>query len=206
MRPRACRMSRRSRVLPPSSSPRYREARRPPPRVSVAGQASPCRRGFRSQRPCWVLRAIPRRPVRRLLAPEAPALACRVSRFRRARCPARILLPSSPTHVLSLGNRVPALAPHAVAHDGVPDTVSTIAPAMEPRFGGAALGVPESPHAARPAASSPYYFLRDAEAEPDAPRAKVRCMDRIGSPRSRSAFPAMTNCARWHRANALHRA
>jgi cysteine desulfurase / selenocysteine lyase len=87
----------------------------------------------------------------------------------QGKVPGANLLPSSPTHVLSLGNRVPALAPHAVAHDGVPDTVSTIAPAMEPRFGGAALGVPESPHAARPAASSPYYFLRDAEAEPDAP-------------------------------------
>ena len=63
----------------------------------------------------------------------------------QGKVPGANLLPSSPTHVLSLGNRVPALAPHAVAHDGVPDTVSTIAPAMEPRFGGAALGVPESP-------------------------------------------------------------
>jgi cysteine desulfurase / selenocysteine lyase len=88
----------------------------------------------------------------------------------QGKVPGANLLPSSPTHVLSLGNRVPALAPHAVAHDGVPDTVATIAPAMEPRFGGAALGVPESPHAARPAASSPYYFLRDAEAGPDARR------------------------------------
>jgi cysteine desulfurase / selenocysteine lyase len=83
------------------------------------------------------------------------------------------LLPSAPTHVLSLGNRAPALAPHAVAQNGVPDSVTTIAPSLEPRFGGAALGVPEGHEAAhagqRPSAggapaasaSSPFYFLNE---------------------------------------------
>ncbi len=58
------------------------------------------------------------------------------------------LLPWSPTHVLSLGNRAPALAPHAVSPNNVPDSVTTAAPAAEPRFGGAALGVgvPDATH------------------------------------------------------------
>ena len=78
------------------------------------------------------------------------------------------LLPSAPTHVLSLGNRAPALVPHAAAQNGLPDSAVTIAPALEPRFGGAALGVPEGLGAQRPsaggasassAAASRYYFL-----------------------------------------------
>ncbi|CAB3729924.1 Cysteine desulfurase [Paraburkholderia sediminicola] len=74
------------------------------------------------------------------------------------------LLPSAPTHVLSLGNRAPALAPHGVAQNGLPDSAVTVAPALDPRFGGAALGVPEAHGAQRPSASgaapaSPYYFL-----------------------------------------------
>jgi cysteine desulfurase/selenocysteine lyase len=82
------------------------------------------------------------------------------------------LLPSAPTHILSLGNRAPALVPHAAAQNSLPDSVVTIAPALEPRFGGAALGVPEGHGAQRPSAggapapaSSPYYFLND---QPDA--------------------------------------
>lgn len=66
------------------------------------------------------------------------------------------LLPSSPTHVLSLGNRVPALAPHAVAQNILPDTVVTTAPAVEPRFGSHTLGAGTE--------ASPFYFLRDSDA------------------------------------------
>ncbi|WP_370882137.1 family 2A encapsulin nanocompartment cargo protein cysteine desulfurase [Paraburkholderia graminis] len=66
--------------------------------------------------------------------------------------PGSNLLPSSPTHVLSLGNRAPALAPHATASNGLPDSVVTVAPALDPRFGGAALGVPEGHGAQRPSA------------------------------------------------------
>lgn len=58
------------------------------------------------------------------------------------RAPGSNLLPAAPTHVLTLGNRAPALAPHAAAQTGLPDNVATIAPALEPRVGGAALGVP----------------------------------------------------------------
>ena len=74
------------------------------------------------------------------------------------------LLPSAPTHVLSLGNRAPALAPHAVAQNGLPDSAVTVAPGLDPRFGGAALGVPEAHGAQRPSAGGaapalPFYFL-----------------------------------------------
>ncbi|RQS09908.1 SufS family cysteine desulfurase [Burkholderia sp. Bp9002] len=76
------------------------------------------------------------------------------------------LAPSAPTHVLSLGNRAPALAPHAAAQNGLPDSVVSIAPAVEPRVGGAALGVPQAAAAVNEtspaAAPSPYYFTDGA--------------------------------------------
>ncbi|KWF16762.1 family 2A encapsulin nanocompartment cargo protein cysteine desulfurase [Burkholderia pseudomultivorans] len=75
------------------------------------------------------------------------------------------LAPSAPTHVLSLGNRVPALAPHAAAQNGLPDNAVSIAPALEPRVGGAALGVPQADAAASEQAArqaSPYYFTDGA--------------------------------------------
>jgi cysteine desulfurase/selenocysteine lyase len=74
------------------------------------------------------------------------------------------LLPAAPTHVLTLGNRAPALAPHAAAQNGVPDNVATIAPVLEPRVGGSALGVPPvqtvASHDAQP---SPFYFVGGRE-------------------------------------------
>nr|WP_057925904.1 family 2A encapsulin nanocompartment cargo protein cysteine desulfurase [Burkholderia ambifaria] len=82
----------------------------------------------------------------------------------QGKAPGANLAPSAPTHVLSLGNRVPALAPHVAAQNGLPDNAVSIAPAFEPRVGGAALGVPQANAAvseravkAAPAAS-PYYF------------------------------------------------
>ncbi|WP_321796423.1 MULTISPECIES: family 2A encapsulin nanocompartment cargo protein cysteine desulfurase [unclassified Burkholderia] len=82
----------------------------------------------------------------------------------QGKAPGTNLAPSAPTHVLSLGNRVPALAPHAAAQNGLPDNAVSIAPAFEPRVGGAALGVPQAQAAvsegavqAAPAAS-PFYF------------------------------------------------
>ncbi|HEM7893615.1 TPA: cysteine desulfurase, partial [Burkholderia cepacia] len=74
--------------------------------------------------------------------------------------PGANLAPSAPTHVLSLGNRAPALAPHAAAQNGLPDNAVSIAPALEPRVGGAALGVPQvnAPAPEGAAKASPYYF------------------------------------------------
>ena len=47
--------------------------------------------------------------------------------------PGTNLLPASPTQLPSLANRAPALLPHAVAGNGVPDTVLSVAPAFELR-------------------------------------------------------------------------
>ncbi|MFH5253593.1 family 2A encapsulin nanocompartment cargo protein cysteine desulfurase [Burkholderia semiarida] len=78
----------------------------------------------------------------------------------QGKVPGANLAPSAPTHVLSLGNRAPALAPHAAAQNGLPDNAVSIAPALEPRVGGAALGVPQVNAAAPEGATkaSPYYF------------------------------------------------
>jgi len=84
--------------------------------------------------------------------------------------PGTNLIPASPTQVLSLGNRAPALAPVAPAGNGVPDKILSAIPAYEPRSGGALLGVPTasgSPHPAPlQADASPYYFLRDGHGQP----------------------------------------
>src|SRR5471030_229077 len=87
----------------------------------------------------------------------------------QGKAPGANLLPSSPTHVLSLGNRLPALAPHAVAQNNVPDSVTSAAPALEPRFGGAALGVGVPDAGQRDQSASPFYFLRDTSASRELP-------------------------------------
>lgn len=84
--------------------------------------------------------------------------------------PGANLVPASPTQLPSLANRAPALLPHAVAGNGVPDTVYAVAPAFEPRSGGTVLGVPqqlaspETPQSA--AAASPFYFLNNGYGHP----------------------------------------
>ncbi|MQA41932.1 SufS family cysteine desulfurase [Rugamonas sp. FT29W] len=86
--------------------------------------------------------------------------------------PGTNLIPASPTSVLSLGNRAPALLPVAPAGNGVPDKAFSAIPAYEPRNGGALLGVPEALDAGRPqAGASPYYFLSEVGV-PSAPAAQ----------------------------------
>jgi cysteine desulfurase/selenocysteine lyase len=81
--------------------------------------------------------------------------------------PGTNLLPASPTQLPSLANRAPALLPHAVAGNGVPDTVLSVAPAFEPRSGGHVLGVPPvQPSQAASSAASPYYFLGGSHGQP----------------------------------------
>jgi cysteine desulfurase / selenocysteine lyase len=87
----------------------------------------------------------------------------------QGKAPGANLLPSSPTHVLSLGNRLPALAPHAVAQNNVPDSLTSAVPALEPRFGGAALGVGVPDAGQRDQSASPFYFLRDTSASRELP-------------------------------------
>ena len=81
--------------------------------------------------------------------------------------PGTNLLPASPTQLPSLANRAPALLPHAVAGNGVPDTVLSVAPAFEPRSGGNMLGVPPvQPSQAASSGASPYYFLGGNHGQP----------------------------------------
>jgi len=95
--------------------------------------------------------------------------------------PGANVVPASPTQVLSLGHRAPALMPHATAANGLPDTVVSALPAYEPRLGSGVLGVPEasgavagppvqgplpspSPAQGAAAAHSPYYFVGERTA------------------------------------------
>ena len=97
--------------------------------------------------------------------------------------PGANLIPASPTPVLSLANRIPALQPHALAGNGMPDRVYNEAPAYEPRFGSGVLGVPEASAAVAPGAgytalpshgaaspfaggTSPFYFLNEQYGHP----------------------------------------
>ncbi len=83
--------------------------------------------------------------------------------------PGTNLIPASPTQVLSLGNRAPALLPAAQAGNGVPDKAFGAVPAYEPRNGGALLGVPEAVGTASPPAeASSYYFLSERYGQPGA--------------------------------------
>ncbi len=106
--------------------------------------------------------------------------------------PGTNLLPASPTQVLSLANRAPALLPAAPAGNGVPDKLHSAIPAYEPRSGGALLGVPQGPglDGAAPVqhAASPYYFLNEAAAPAAPPGFSVPSS--LPEQRSPSAAPA----------------
>ncbi len=76
--------------------------------------------------------------------------------------PGTNLIPASPTPVLSLAHRTPALLPHAGAGNGLPDNVVTQLPAYEPRLGSGALGVPLA------SGASPFYFVGERFGHPSA--------------------------------------
>ena len=82
--------------------------------------------------------------------------------------PGANLLPASPTPVLSLAHRAPALLPHAQAGNGVPDSVLSNLPAYEPRLGASVQGVPQA---------VPAYAKTDAYA--DAESASSYCLLRF---------------------------
>ncbi|MGJ7492250.1 family 2A encapsulin nanocompartment cargo protein cysteine desulfurase [Variovorax sp. ZT4R33] len=83
--------------------------------------------------------------------------------------PGANLMPASPTQLPSLANRAPALLPHAVAGNGVPDLALSVAPAFEPRSGGTLLGVPQANAPVTPStAASPFYFVGSHYGHPSA--------------------------------------
>ncbi|WP_370679596.1 family 2A encapsulin nanocompartment cargo protein cysteine desulfurase [Comamonas sp. GB3 AK4-5] len=104
--------------------------------------------------------------------------------------PGSNLLPSHPSEVLALANRVPTGQPKATAGNGVPDVAHTALPAYEPQLLSLAAGVPQAhaataqsavqppsdssapPVSASPASpptaspiSSPYYFANPQSSE-----------------------------------------
>ena len=71
--------------------------------------------------------------------------------------PGANLVPTSPEAALAAVSSAPALAPHAAATNGLPDHAAVVPPAVNGRFGGHSLGVPQ---AASPAAPT-FGFLAD---------------------------------------------
>ncbi|MBS7780362.1 SufS family cysteine desulfurase [Acidovorax sp. CCYZU-2555] len=112
--------------------------------------------------------------------------------------PGANLLPASPTQLPSLANRAPALLPHAVAGNGVPDTVYTVAPAFEPRSGSSVLGVPQQVNAPvapqSAAAASPFYFLNSGYGHPSA-SASVPAQLPVERPAPPAALPVQPPAA-----------
>ncbi len=89
--------------------------------------------------------------------------------------PGANLAPTSPQAPANAGASLPALRPHAVAPNGVPDLAIEAAPGYDGRLGGPALGVPQAAGAvpAPAAAQASWYFLSErgpaSGSVPDAP-------------------------------------
>lgn len=75
--------------------------------------------------------------------------------------PGANLVPVTPQDGAAAVASAPALAPHAVAANGLPDIAAIVPPAVNGRFGGHSLGVPQAAAAPAPSAG-PYYFLSEA--------------------------------------------
>ncbi|MDQ7730986.1 family 2A encapsulin nanocompartment cargo protein cysteine desulfurase [Halomonas sp. SpR8] len=94
-----------------------------------------------------------------LATPSGLGVAAPGSFIPQGQVPGANLLPSSPSALPSLSHRAPALAPHSLAGNGVPDSLVTTLPAYEPRLGGV-LGTPPG-ESGQPLAKTPYYFLEN---------------------------------------------
>ncbi|MCL4068424.1 SufS family cysteine desulfurase [Pseudomonas sp. GX19020] len=82
-------------------------------------------------------------------------------------------VPANPQDGAAVLASTPSLAPKAAATNGLPDHAAIVPPALNGRFGGHSLGVPQvSPRTASATDSaSPFYFLADAT--PYAPQSKA---------------------------------
>ncbi len=110
--------------------------------------------------------------------------------------PGANLAPGSPQAPANVLASAPALRPHAVAPNGVPDLALMAAPGYDSHVGGQALGVPEAagaaaptlgpaappspglPSSPQPASTSPYYFLDGRAPTRDAAAAGLPPNDR----------------------------
>ncbi|SED21313.1 family 2A encapsulin nanocompartment cargo protein cysteine desulfurase [Rhodobacter sp. 24-YEA-8] len=86
--------------------------------------------------------------------------------------------PANPQDGAAVLASTPSLAPKAAATNGLPDHAAIVPPALNGRFGGHSLGVPQvSPRTAPTTDSaSPFYFLADAT--PYAPQSKAQDVPR----------------------------
>jgi cysteine desulfurase/selenocysteine lyase len=107
--------------------------------------------------------------------------------------PGANLVPTSPQSPANAVASAPALVPHAVAPNGVPDHALVAAPGYDSRVGSHVLGVPEAygaPLGAAPAAPGPggvaastpaYYFLGEGAGIPAAPAAVPSTTDLVSA-------------------------
>ncbi|WP_283178955.1 family 2A encapsulin nanocompartment cargo protein cysteine desulfurase [Gemmobacter sp. 24YEA27] len=81
--------------------------------------------------------------------------------------------PANPQDGAAVLASTPSLAPKAAATNGLPDHAAIVPPALNGRFGGHSLGVPQVSPRAAPAtdSASPFYFLADTT--PYAPQSKA---------------------------------
>jgi cysteine desulfurase/selenocysteine lyase len=64
--------------------------------------------------------------------------------------PGANIAPTTPQNALNLGASTPSLVPHSAAPNRLPDNATLVAPAVDNRFGGQVLGVPQGSGAASP--------------------------------------------------------
>ncbi|MFT3688307.1 family 2A encapsulin nanocompartment cargo protein cysteine desulfurase [Paenirhodobacter sp.] len=76
--------------------------------------------------------------------------------------PGANIVPTTPQDLAAGLASGPALVPKSAAVNGVPDHATIVPPAINGRFGGHALGVPQVSPRAHPATTAPFYFLDDA--------------------------------------------
>ena len=125
------------------------------------------------------------------LSPPSPDAARHASSLPGAALPGANIAPAQPQSVLNLGASSPSLLPHAAAPNGLPDHAAIVPPAIDGRFGGVTLGVPEAYAASlplgfverNPSSASPYYFL-------DPPSSQDQGGGRYYFSEQRSAGPA----------------
>ncbi len=75
--------------------------------------------------------------------------------------PGANIVPTTPQELAGGLASGPALAPKSAAMNGLPDHAAIVPPALNGRFGGHALGVPQVAPRAAPGSAAPFYFLSD---------------------------------------------
>ena len=89
--------------------------------------------------------------------------------------PGANIAPTTPQNALNLGASTPSLVPHSAAPNGLPDNATLVAPAVDNRIGGQALGVPQASGTA-----SPQSAPATAPSKPTAGSASVPAAPGIG--------------------------